>query len=287
TFERAMSLDPSDALTRRNYLIFLSQEAIRADERNNRKRAMEICERQLSLDQNYEPALAFLASLHLDSKRKAIAKKLIERIVANDPENPQKRILVGSLYLHHNMRKDAEALFKEAVDLEPSPTSFFFIGMSYLEAEEVKPALKYFDRAAEGDDADMLIEIAMHLTEAGRVKECGRYLDKVVKLDPSNPMPHVVKAVGELLDPTFLLLEPNGLKNALKELDEARRLAAGKDEYKELASELEDIKRHFEAPPGIADLLEAELPPFLFDDDDDDDLFTERRRRSRKRKSKR
>src|SRR5262249_31916810 len=64
---------------------------------------------------------------------------------------------------------------------------------------------------------------------------------------------------------------------------------AGKDEYKELASELEDIKRHFEAaPPGIADLLEAGLPPFLFDDDDDDDdLATERRRRSRKRKSRR
>src|SRR5262245_12700881 len=97
TFERAMSLDPSDALTRRNYLIFLSQEAIRADERNNRKRAMEICKRQLSLDQNYEPALAFLASLYLDSKRKADAKKLIERIVENDPKSPQKRVLVGSL----------------------------------------------------------------------------------------------------------------------------------------------------------------------------------------------
>jgi tetratricopeptide (TPR) repeat protein len=280
-----MSLDPSDALTRRNYLIFLSQEAIRADKRNNIKRAMEICEQQLSLDQNYEPALAFLASLYLDSKRKADAKKMIERIVANDPKSPQKRVLAGSLYLRHNMRKEAEALFKEAVDLEPSPTCFFFIGMNYLEAEEVKPALKYFDRAAEGDDADMLIEIAMHLTEAGYVKESGRYLDKAVKLDPSNPMPHVVKAVGKLLNPMALLLDPKGLKNALKEFDEARRLAAGKDEYKDLASELEDIKRRLDAePPGGADLLEAGLPPFLFDDDDDDDLFTERRRRSRKRK---
>ena len=132
----------------------------------------------------------------------------------------------------------------------------------------------------------MLVEIAMHLTEAGYVKESGRYLDKAVKLDPSNPMPHVVKAVGKLLNPMAMLLEPNGLKNALKELDEAQRLAAGCDEYKGLASELEDIKRHFEsAPPGIADLLEAGLPPLLFDEDDD--LFTERRRRSRKRKSRR
>jgi len=287
-FEQAMALDPSDALTRRNYLIFLTQEALRADKRNNKKRAVEICQQQLSLDQNYEPALTLLASLYLGSKRKADAKGLLERIVANDPQSPQKRVLVGSLYLRHNMRKEAEALFKEAVDLDPNPACFFFIGLNYLEAEEVKPALKYFDRVAEGDDADMLVEIAMRLTDAGYVKESGRYLDKAIKLDPSNPMPHVVKAVSKLLNPMALLLEPNGLKSALKELEEAQRLAAGKDEYKDLASELEDIKRHFEAaPPGIADLLEAGLPPFLFDDDDDDDLSTERRRRSRKRKSKR
>src|SRR5262249_2678754 len=285
TFEQAMALNPSDALTRRNYLIFLTQEALRADKPNNKKRAIEICQQQLSLDQNYEPALALLASLYLGSKRKADAKGLLERIIANDPQSPQKRVLVGSIYLRHNMRKESEALFKEAVDLDPNPACFFFVGLSYLEAEEVKSALKYFDRVAEGGDADMLVEIAMRLTDAGYVKESGRYLDKAIKLDPSNPMPHVVKAVGRLLNPMALLFEPDGLKNALKELEEAQRLTAGKDEYKALASELEDIKRHFEnAPPGVADLLEAGLPPFLFDDDDD--VFTERRRRSRKRKSR-
>src|SRR5262249_8149208 len=64
TFEQAMALNPSDALTRRNYLIFLTQEALRADKPNNKKRAIEICQQQLSLDQNYEPALALLASLY-------------------------------------------------------------------------------------------------------------------------------------------------------------------------------------------------------------------------------
>lgn len=288
TFEQAMSLNPSDALTRRNYLIFLSQEAIRADERSNKKRAAEICQQQLSLDQNYEPALALLASLYLDSKRKADAKGLLERIIANDPKSPQKRVLVGSLYLRHNMRKEAEALFKEALDLEPGPLCSFIIGINYLEFEELKPALKYFDRVADEGDADMLVEIATRLVDTGFVKESGRYLDKAIKLDPSNPMPHVVKAVSGLLNPMTLLLEPNGLKNALKELDEARALTAGKDEYKGLASELEDINRHFEkAPPGIADLLDAGLPPFLFDDGDDDDLAAERRKHSRKRKSRR
>ncbi len=283
TFEQAMALDPSDALARRNYLIFLTQEAIRADKRNNKKRAIEICEQQLSLDQNYEPALALLASLYLGSKRKANAKELLERLIANDPKSPQKRVLVGSIYLRHNMRKEAEAMFKEAIDLEPGPACPFFIGLSYLEVEEVKPALKYFDRVAEEGDVDMLVEIAMRLVDAGYIKEIDRYLNKAIKLDPSNPMPHVVKAVSKLLNPLTLLLEPNGLKNALKELDEAQRLAAGNNEYKDLASELDDIKRHFEeAPPGIADLLDAGPPPFLFDDDDD-----ERRRRSRKKRSRR
>jgi tetratricopeptide (TPR) repeat protein len=287
-FEQAISLDPSDALARGNYLLFLTQEAVRADKRNNKKRAIEICEQQLSLDQNYEPALALLASLYLDSKRKADAKEALKRLVANDPRSPQKRVLAGAIYLRHNMRKEAHALFKEATDLEPNPASFFFIGINYLEVGELKPALKYFDRVAEKDDADLLVEIVMRLTDAGYINEIDRYLNKAIELDPSNPMPHVIRIVSKLLNPMALLLDPNGLKNALKELEEARALAAGNDEYKGLASELEDIMRQFEkAPHGVADLLDAGLPPFLFDDDDDDDLSTERRTRSRKKKSRR
>jgi len=283
-FEQAVALDPSDALTRRNFLIFLTQEAVRADKRHDKKRAMEICQQQLSLDQNYEPALALLASLYLGSKRKADAKELLERLIATDPKSPQKRVMAGSIYLRHNMRKEAEALFKEAINLEPGPACSFFIGLSYLEVEEVKPALKYFDRVAEKGDVDMLIEIAMRLVDAGHPKEIDRYLNKAIKLDPSHPMPHVVKAISKILNPLILLLEPNALKNALKELEEAERLAAGKDEYKDLSSDLNSVRRQLEdAPPGIADLLGGALPPFLFDDDDDDP-FIERRKRSRRKR---
>jgi tetratricopeptide (TPR) repeat protein len=285
-FEQAVALDPSDAAARRNFLIFLTQEAVRADKRRDKKRAMEICQEQLSLDQNYEPALALLASLYLGSKRKADAKELLERLVATDPKSPQKRVVAGSIYLRHKMRKEAEALFKEAIGLEPSPICFFFIGMSYLEIEEVKSALKYFDRVAEKGDVDMLIDIAMRLVDAGYVKEIDRYLNKAIKLDPSHPMPHVVKAISRLFTPLILLLEPNGLKNALKELEEGERLAAGNEEYRDLASELNSIRRHLEeAPTGIADLIGGGMPPFLFDDDDDN-IFIERRRRSRKKRSR-
>ncbi len=284
TFERALALDPSDIMTRKNFLIFLGHEAMRASKGRDKKRAMEICQQQLALDQNYEPALAHLASLYLDSKRKGEAKELLERIVANDPENPRKRVMIGSVYLRHNMRKEAEAMFKEAIDMEPSSTCAFFIGLSYLEAEELKPALKYFNRVAEEGDADTLIEIAMHLVEAGYANEIDRYLNKAITLDPDNPMPHVIKAMSKLMNPMALLFEPKAMKKALSELDEAIRLATGKEEYKDLLPELKDIKRHFEtAPPGIADLLEAGLPPFLFDDEDEGP-FAGRGRRSRKKR---
>ncbi|MGH9938402.1 MAG: tetratricopeptide repeat protein [Blastocatellia bacterium] len=286
-FEQAAALDPSDAVTRRNFLIFLTQEAIRADKRHDKKRVMEICEQQLSLDRNYEPALAFLASIYLASKRKADAKDLLERLIATDPKSPQKRAFVGSIYLRHKMRKEAEAMFKEATDLESSPECFFFIGLSYLEVKEVKQALKYFDSVAEKGDSDMLIEIATRLMDAGYPKEIDRYLNKAIELDPSHPMPHVIKAISRLLNPIALLLEPNGMKNSLKELEEAERLAAGNEEYKDLASELNQIRRHLEeAPPGIADLIGGGASPFLFDDDDDD-IFIERRKRSRKKRSRR
>src|SRR5262245_7403213 len=286
-FEQAVALDPSDTLARRNFLIFLTQEAVRADNRHDKRRAMEICQRQLSLDQNYEPALAFLASLHLDSKRKADAKELLQRLISTDPKSPQKRALAGSIYLRHKMRKEAEAMFKEATNLESSPACFFFIGLSYLEVEEVKQALKYFDRVAEKGDVDIMIEIALRLVDAGYPKEIDRYLNKAIKLDPSHPTPHVIKAISRLLNPLTLLLEPNGLKNALKELEEAERLAAGKEEYKDLVPELSEVRRHFEeAPPGIADLIGGGLPTFLFDDDDDDS-FIDRRRRTRKKRGRR
>jgi len=286
-FEQAVALDPSNALTRRNYLVFLTQEAARAGERHDKKRATEICQQQLALDQSYEPALVLLASLHLDSKRKAEAKELLDRLIATDPSSAQKRVMAGSVYLRHKMRKEAEAIFKEAIKLESSPECFLFIGLSYFEAEELKQAFKYFDRAAEAGDVDTLIAIATLLLDAGHTREIDRYLNKAIKLDPSHPIPHTIKAVSMLLNPLTLLLDPKGLKNALKELAEAERLAAGKPEYEDLMSDLAMMRRQFEnAPPGIADLIGGGLPPFLFDDDDDDDddFFFEPPKRSRKKR---
>lgn len=284
-FEQAMALDASDALTRRNFLVFLTQEAVRADKRHDKKRAIEICQQQLDLDQNYEPALALLASLYLGSKRKAEAKELLNRLIATDPRNAQKRVAAGSIYLRHKMRKEAEAIFKEAIKLESSPECFFFIGLSYLEAQELKQALKYFDRAAEGGGFDMLIEIATLLVDAEHTDDVDRYLNKAIKLDPSHPLPHVIKAISQLLNPLTLLLKPNGLKNALKGLAEAERLAAGKPEYEDLMSDLSLVRRQLEdAPPEIVSLLGGGMPSFLFDDGDDDDFF-EPPKRSRKKRS--
>lgn len=282
-FEQALALEPSNALTRRNFLVFLTQEATRAYKRHDKKRATEICQQQLALDQNYEPALLLLASLYFGSKRKAEAKELLNRLIANNPGSAQKRVMAGSVYLRHRMRKEAEALFKEAIKLESSAECFFFIGLSYLEVGELKQALKYFDLAAEAGGFDRLIEISMLLMEAGHTDEIDRYLDKAIKLDPSHPIPHAIKAVSRLLNPLILLLDSNSLKIALEELAEAERLAAGKPEYEDFRSELAMVRRQFEnAPPGIADLLGGALPPFLFDDDDDD--FFESPSRSRKKR---
>jgi tetratricopeptide (TPR) repeat protein len=285
-FEQAMEIDPSNAITRRNYLVFLTQEATRAEESGNHKRAVEIFQKQLTLDDHYEPALASLAARHLRAKRKAEAKELLDRIIAKDPKSPQKRVIVGTVYLSAKLHKEAEAAFKEAVKLQPDAECYFNIGVAYNKFNETKQAVKYFDKAAETADIDLLLGIAVELAEQGHIKEANRYLEKMSKLDPSHPMPYLVRALSRVADPLSLIFSKGVLLEVLKDLAEADRLMTGNEEYRTLQDEIRQVRQELEnPPPEIRALMRGGLPS-IFDDDDDDDFFdqsgTTRRRKSRR-----
>ncbi|MGH9840994.1 MAG: tetratricopeptide repeat protein, partial [Blastocatellia bacterium] len=84
-FEQAMKLEPDNKLVQRNYLLFLSQEAARAKDRGDKKRAIELCRRQLEIDPNYAPAMVQLASVYFSSQKKKEAVELLDRLLAQDP----------------------------------------------------------------------------------------------------------------------------------------------------------------------------------------------------------
>src|SRR5581483_1505732 len=120
SFERALELEPDNALVRRNFLLLLGQDAQQATDNGNFKRAIEVCQRQLALDPNYEPALLNLAVVYFAQKRKADAIQMLDRAIASAPNEGKKYGLVGSIYLDQGMKKEAEAAFKKAVELDSS-----------------------------------------------------------------------------------------------------------------------------------------------------------------------
>ncbi len=264
TLERALQLEPDNALAKRSLLLFLDQEVERAEERGDEKRAMEICRQQIALDPHYDEALAHLADLHLCDRELAPAKELLARIIAHNPQSAQKHVMAGDVYLTHGLKKEAETVFKKAVELEPSVTCFMNIGRVYWDCEEEKTALKYFDRAAADSSMETLIEIAVYLVEAGDEKNLKKYLDLAIKRDPQHPMPHLIKAVnmlglaGSPLGPLAMLLgfDQKKFDKAVAELAEAERLMEGKAEFQRMLPEIRQMRQMFEqGPPGLGGLL--------------------------------
>jgi len=232
--ERAIEIDPSNAVARRSYIMMLGNEAVKADENDELERAIEICQKQLSIDPQYAPALSHLASLYFDIGDEEAAQKTIARIIEVDPNSPQRHIMAGSIYLENGFDKEAKAEFDRAVEIEPSDKCFFAIGAEYLENDLLKEALKYFEQAVEVDSFDVILEVARILNSFGHKREAEKYIDRAMKKDLQHPEPHLAKSA--------MLMERGKPDEALRELDEAERLAEGRKDFEEILDEIRFLK---------------------------------------------
>ena len=96
--------------------------------------------------------------------------------------------------------------------------------------------------------------IAGELLEAGYPVEAEPYLDRAIRLDPSHPEPHVVKAT--------MWLDLSKLTEAQRELAEAERLALGRKEFDAIREEIRDLKQEIRETQRMTEEL-GELPPGL------------------------
>jgi tetratricopeptide (TPR) repeat protein len=275
-FEQAMKLEPDNKLVQRNYLIFLGQEASRAKDHGDKKRAIELCRRQLEIDPNYTQGMLQLASLYFGSQKKKEAVELLDRLLAQDPNSALKRVMVGNVYLKSRKFKEAETFFKQALELDAKDVHQLAIGICYWEAKQNRKAMPYFEKAAETGPVEMLLEIAIHLVEGGMKIEARSFLNKAIKRDPTHPMPHLIKGISELegLSPFSLILFPGLLDSVREELAEAVRLMEGRPEFAAVLPEIRQMLRVIEEGPEALFGGRAGLggpPGFFFDDDDDDD----------------
>src|SRR5262249_7934739 len=165
------------------------------------------------------------------------------------------------------------AEFKKAIEIEPSAECYFHIGECYWENEQDKNAIKYFNLAAEKADVDLLLTMAVTCAQGGETKHFNRYIEKALLLDPTYPLPYAVRAMTKLMtDPISLLLNPNLLQGAIKDLREAERLAENDPRFSSLLPELREARRTLENPPrDLTDLFSLGPPPFDFAFEDEDE----------------
>ncbi len=275
-FEKAYALEPENKTVQFGYLGFLGNEAATAAQGGKLDRAIEICQKQLGIDDDYFPALSQLATLYFKLKRKKEAVALLKRAAAKTPQKAQRMVAIGTAYLINKQKKDAKAAFDRAVELEPSMMCFYQIGTAYLETNNVKEAIPYLNRAAEAEEAplEMLLEVAVNLLETGNAKEAEHFINKARKLDPTHPLPYLVKALSAIRNPLdLILMSDKKRKELLKDFNEIERLTAGRKEFEGLREEVAEVKQLIEETPGGLGGALGGLPPFLFGDDEDDDDF--------------
>src|SRR5262249_6297930 len=239
---------PSNALARRGQVLLLARQAGRANEKGDLDQAIEICLKQLAIDPAYTPAMAHLGSLHFELEQGPEEVEWLNRATATAPDNLHLRMSIGETYLENGYFDEAEVEFGRAVALKPTFEILHDIALLYLDEDEVKTSIKYFDRAAEVADMDELIDLATHMFDADRDKDANRYLARAKKLDPTNPMPYVVKAVGQLRDPLSFLLGVKNPDKLRKDLELAEKLAMTYPEHAQDLDFIRDLKRRLESP---------------------------------------
>jgi len=289
TFERAIELEPDNKVAKTTYLTFLGDLASKADQNEQTERAREYCRKQLSVDPNYVPALKHLAALYFDSDEDTEAEKLLNRIIENNPQSWQQRVSVGGIYLDFYKNKEAEAHFQKALEMDSSPECLYSIGQEFLDAEESKRAIKYFERAAEKAGMDLLLEMGVGLFSRGLTKDGMQFVDKAIKVAPEHPEPHVVKALAHAGGPAALIFgiaSPKKLAEVEKELDEAERLASARKEYAGALPRIQAFRERLTAANSLRSLLPFGLSDLDFLDDDDDPplppLFSSKKKKKRK-----
>ena len=273
-FEKAYALEPENKIVQLGYLNLLGQQAAEAAKKGNLDRAIEICQKQLSIDDDYFPALGMLASLYFKLKRKKEANTLLKRAIEKTPPKPQRMVAVGAVYLINKQKKDAKAAFDRAVELGPSSECFYQIGTAYLETNNTKEAVLYFNRAAEDASMEMLLDIAIRFYEADDIKSAEHYINKAKKLDPAHPMPYFVKLLSAIRSPLDLIFMSDAKrKQMLKDFDEVEKRMAGRSDYDHMRAEMAQVKKLIKSGPGGLDGALGGLGPLLLGDDDNNDDF--------------
>ena len=158
---------------------------------------MDAVDEALRLDPKLVPALTLKAKLAMAIRRYDVARESLERALAVDPSSWYAQFLYGLQFYQQNELPAAIPALEKARRLNPrDPRAPLFLGLSQESLGRTAEALQsYRDAIRLGEasgklDADMLLVCSRLLLLLGDFEECGRLIQRALKLQPNSRDPH-------------------------------------------------------------------------------------------------
>ncbi len=211
-FEQAVELDPNygwamakTGFTHLNDVRFSFTE----DRAASLKRAVEIAQQTLELDDEIADAHMLLSLIRLTQRRYDESLAAGRKAIALDPNYPQARVLLAITTRSLGQWDETIALSKLAVRLHPHHPSWYLFGMSmaYVFKGEYDLAIAAAEegvRRAESDSLNGLFHrnLAFAHMEAGREEEARRHMAEGQRFDKSSAAWY--RSFFRFKDPTHL-----------------------------------------------------------------------------------
>jgi tetratricopeptide (TPR) repeat protein len=183
-------------------------------------------EETLRLDPKLVPALTLKAKLAMIQNRYDVARQALEQAITVAPSAWYAQFLYGFHYYQQNEMQLATPPLEKARRLNPrDPRPALYLGLVEESLGRTAEAVALYHEAIRLEEAagrphsDTLLACSRLLLLLGRLEECGRLIDKALKLDPNTRDPHFESARW--------LLRKGDPAGAAKEGEMALRLSTG------------------------------------------------------------
>ena len=164
--------------------------------------AVKSFERALTIDPNFFPAVASLASLDLGGKRPDDAKKRFETLLAINPKNGQALLALAELSARAAApREETAKLIVKAIDANPvDPAPRLLLIDFYLTAGDTKQAMSVAQNAVAAlpDTPEMLEALGRVQQASGELNQAVTTFTKLIAVQPLSPKPFLLLADAQI-----------------------------------------------------------------------------------------
>ena len=160
------------------------------EERKDFAQANREYNKAVSLEPQYEPALAGLGNVDLNFGRAKEASEMFQKALQLKPDDAKALTNYGTALLSLGEIDEAKMQYQRAISLAPDDDSAYCdLGVLLFRTGDTEAAVWQFDRAAKINPSDPtpLLNLAMIYKKSGRPDLAGRLYERVLQLSPGDP----------------------------------------------------------------------------------------------------